>query len=87
LPRGLLAVSPEVVFEVRSQSDRWSELHSKVAEYLNVGVKAVCVLDDDTRSAHVFYPDREPQVLSGDDEFSLPSILGDFRVKALLFFE
>jgi Uma2 family endonuclease len=87
LPRGLLAVPPEVVFEVRSQSDRWSKLHSKVAEYLNVGVKAVCVLDDDTQSVHVFYPDREPQVLGGDEEFSLPSILGEFRVKARQFFE
>jgi Uma2 family endonuclease len=87
LPRGLLAVPPEVVFEVRSQSDRWSKLHSKVAEYLNVGVKAVCVLDDDTRTVHVFYPDREPQVLGGDEEFSLPSILDGFRVKARQFFE
>jgi Uma2 family endonuclease len=87
LPRGLLSVSPEVVFEVRSQCDRWSELHSKVAEYLNVGVQAVCVLDDDTKSVHVFYPDREPQVLSGEDEFSLPNTLGESRVKTLRFFE
>jgi Uma2 family endonuclease len=87
LPRGLLSVPPEVVFEVRSQSDRWSELHSKVAEYLKVGVKAVCVLDDDTKSVHVFYPDREPQVLGSDDELSLPNILGEFQVKARQFFE
>jgi Uma2 family endonuclease len=72
---------------VRSQSDRWSELHAKVAEYLNVGVQAVCVLDDDTKSVHVFYPDREPQVLGSEDEFSLPNILGEFRVTALRFFE
>lgn len=87
LPRGLLSVSPEVVFEVRSPSDRWSELHSKVAEYLNAGVKAVSVLDDDAKSVHVFYPDREPQVLGSDDELALPDILGEFRVKVRQFFE
>jgi len=87
LPAGLLSVSPELVFEVRSPSNRWSELHAKVAEYLNVGVRAVCVLDDDTRSIHVFHADREPQVLTADDEFSLPDILSDFRVSTRRFFE
>lgn len=87
LPEGLLSVSPDVVFEVRSPSNRWSELHVKVAEYLNVNVQAVCILDDVTKSVHVFYADREPQVLTADDEFSLPNVLGDFRVKVRRFFE
>jgi Uma2 family endonuclease len=87
LPPGLLPVSPDVVFEVRSPSDRWSELHSKVAEYLNAGVAAVCVLDDDTRSMHVYFVDQKPQILTDDDEYSLPEILGDFRVPVQRFFE
>lgn len=87
LPAGLLSESPELVFEVRSPSNRWSELHVKVAEYLNVGVRAVCVLDDDTRSIHVFHADREPQVLTADDDFSLPDVLGDFRVTVRRFFD
>lgn len=87
LPDGLLPVSPDAVFEVRSPSDRWSEIHAKVAEYLQVDVKAVCVFDDRTRSIHVFHPDREPQVLAADDELALPGILSDFRVPARRFFE
>lgn len=87
LPDGLLPSSPDAVFEVRSPSDRWSELHVKVAEYLRVDVRAVCVLDDRTRSVHVFHADREPQVLSVDDELSLPGILDDFRVQVRRFFE
>jgi Uma2 family endonuclease len=55
LPDGLLPAAPEVVFEVRSPSDLWSELHAKVAEYLNASVKAVCVLDDHTRTVHGFF--------------------------------
>jgi Uma2 family endonuclease len=87
LPPGLLTVSPELVFEVRSPSDRWSEMHIKVAEYLNAGVQAVCVADDGTKSLHTFFADREPRMLSAGDEFSLPSILGEFRVGVQRFFE
>lgn len=87
LPTGLLSVSPELVFEVRSPNDRWSEIHGKIAEYLNVGVQVACVLDDNTRTVHTFYADLEPKVLTIDDEFSLPGILGEFRVSIARFFE
>ena len=87
LSAGLLEVKPELVFEVRSPSQRWRDLHIKVAEYLNSGVQVVCVLDDDTRSIHVFYADRGSQVFAADDEFSVRDVLGDFRVKTLQFFE
>ena len=83
----LLLVPPEIVFEVRSLNERWGKLHLKVAEYLNVGVLAVCVVDDDTHSIHAFRPDQPMQVFKADDEFSLPDILGEFRVKVERFFE
>jgi len=87
LPDGLLPVAPDLVFEFRSPSDRWSEIHTKVAEYLNVNVKAVCVLDDETRTIHVFFADGKPQILTVDDDFAVPEILGEFRVKIDRFFE
>ena len=87
LPSGLLAVAPDLVFEVLSPTDRWSDVQVKVAEYLDVGVRAVCVVDDDTRSVHVFRPDQPMRVFKAADGFSLPEILGDFRVKVERFFE
>src|SRR5688572_18497496 len=33
-PASYPEVSPEIVFEVRSPSDRWSEIQTKVGEYL-----------------------------------------------------
>ncbi len=83
----LLSVAPEIVFEVRSPNERWGKLHAKVAEYLNVGVLAVCVLDDDTQSIHVFRPDQAMEIFEAADEFSLPEILAEFRVKVDRFFE
>jgi Uma2 family endonuclease len=87
LPAGLLSCSPDLVFEVRSPSDRWSEIHGKVGEYLRVNVRAVCVVDDDTRSIHIFYADREPQILTANDELTLAGILDDFRVPVARFLE
>jgi Uma2 family endonuclease len=78
VPKGPLPGSP---------TDRWTELHIKFGEYLAVGVRAVCILDDDTQNAHAFFADRDPQVLSGDDELALPEILGEFSVAVRQFFD
>ncbi len=87
LPLGYLAVSPELVFEVRSPSDRWPHIHSKVAEYLEAGVTVVCVLDQQTQRVHVYHAEQEPHILTADEEFTLPDILGAFRVPVRRFFE
>jgi Uma2 family endonuclease len=87
LKDGLLAVAPELVFEVLSPEDRWREVHIKVAEYLHAGVSAVCIVDDSQRSVHIFHAARPSQVLSGSDEFSLPEILPGLRLPIVRFFE
>jgi Uma2 family endonuclease len=87
IPEGLLDVAPDLVFEVLSPSDRWSDVQGKVAEYLDAGVRAVCVVDDDSRSIHLFHPDQPMRVFKSTEEFTLPAILGDFRVKVERFFE
>jgi Uma2 family endonuclease len=86
LPWDYLPVAPDLVIEVLSASDCWSEVKVKVAEYLDAGVRAVCVVDDDTRSVHVFGPDKPMRVFKAADEFSLPDVLGDFGMKVERFF-
>ena len=39
MPEGLLPVSPELVIEVRSPSERWNSVFTKVGEYLSAGVR------------------------------------------------
>jgi Uma2 family endonuclease len=87
LPLGYLSVPPELVFEVRSPGDRWSEIHAKVAEYLQAGVTYVCVLDEVTQKAHVFHADQEPRILDADEELTFPGVLDEFRVPVRRFFE
>ena len=85
-PMGYPAVAPDLVVEVRSPSERWSDLHEKIGEYLKAGVRAVVVLDPEERTAHVFTDAAAPYSLSPEEELTLPEILGDFRVPVGRFF-
>jgi len=89
MPEGYLDVLPELVFEVRSQTDRWSEILDKVAEYLRAGVDVVCVLNPQSMTVTVFYAsERPPRVFAADQELVLPEVLGDqFHVPVRRFFE
>ena len=87
MPDGYLDVVPELVFEVRSPTDRWSKVLAKVSEYLEAGVAVVCVLDQIREAVQVYRGNELPQTLHGDDELHLPDILGDFRVAVQRFFE
>ncbi len=87
LPQGYLTVVPELVFEVRSPSDRWGQILAKVSEYLEAGVSVVCVLDQMTERCHVYRNDEESQVFPSDRELLLPDILPEFRVAVGRFFE
>jgi Uma2 family endonuclease len=87
LPRGYLSVVPELVFEVRSPTDRWSKVLAKVSEYLDAGVTVVCVLDQISETVQVFRQDELRHTLHNSDELHLPDILGDIRVPVQRFFE
>ena len=87
IPRPYPDVAPDLVVEVRSPNDRWRDLHAKVAEYLNIGVLVVCVLDPEPRAAHLYYPDHPNRTLGADDELTLPECLPDFRAPVRSLFE
>jgi Uma2 family endonuclease len=86
-PKQYPDVAPELVVEVRSPSDRWRDIHAKVAEYLNLGVLVVCVIDPEPKSIHLYYPDQPNRTLGPDDELTFPDCLPDFRVVVRSLFE
>jgi Uma2 family endonuclease len=87
LPRDYMAVPPDLIVEVRSASERWPKVLAKVAEYLEAGVLAVVVLDDDSRTALLAMADQAPRRLGPDDELTIPEILPGFAVPIRRFFE
>ena len=91
VPRGPLPTgywpSPELVFEVRSPSDRWQAISAKAGEYLAAGVHVVCVLDPETRTVGLYTADDFPLRKTADEELTLPGVFPDFRVPVRQFFE
>jgi Uma2 family endonuclease len=92
LPKGPLPANygpevPELVVEVRSPNDRWAQVHKKAAEYLDAGVLAVLVLDAETQTAVVYFPEQMPRILGPDDELSLPEILPGFVIAVRRLFD
>ena len=86
LPRTYLTVVPELVFEVRSPTDRWRAILGKVAEYLGAGVGVVCVLDEVTETVHVYTDEEAVRVLRDDQALELPDLLPGFRAEVRRFF-
>jgi Uma2 family endonuclease len=86
-PSGYLTVVPELVFEVRSPTDRWRKVLAKVLEYLEAGVKVVCILDQVSETVQIHRDEELPRTLHNSDELHLPDVLGDFRVSVQRFFE
>ena len=87
LPAHYLETVPDLVVEVVSPSDRWPNVLAKVAEYLEAGVIAVLVLDDQRRLAHLYRADGTTRILGADEDLTVPDVLGDLSVKVGRFFE
>lgn len=87
LPQDYLEIAPEIVIEVKSVFDRWNKLLGKVAEYLDAGVDVVCILDPETETVRLYYPDEPGVILAGSDAVEFPDQLPGFSVPAAAFFE
>ncbi len=87
VPEGLLPVLPDLVVEVRSPSDTWSEIFIKIGEYLGAGVRAVIVLDAATNSASVYRAEELQQTFHNSDELVVPEVLPGFAVTVTRLFQ
>jgi Uma2 family endonuclease len=76
-------ICPDFVLELRSPSDRRSELEEKMEEYIACGARLGWLLDPIGNCAAVYRPGQPPihiempTIISGDPE--LPGFLFDFR--------
>jgi Uma2 family endonuclease len=87
IPEGYASVMPELVFEVKSPSDRWSAITTKAGEYLNAGVVCVCVVDPETESVAVYLENELPRRHTSEEELTLPEVLPGFAAVIRQFFE
>lgn len=80
IPEGYARVLPDLVFEVLSPSDRWPNVLARVAEYLNAGVDAVCVVDPERRNLHLYEGEMPVRILAETDTLAFTQLLPGFRV-------
>jgi Uma2 family endonuclease len=85
--KGYTNASPDLAIEVRSPGDTWKEILEKVAEYLKVGVRVVCVLEPERLTATIFEPNQPDVTLEADQELNFPRVLPGFAVQVRRFFE
>jgi len=77
--RGFAGFVPNLVVEVVSPSDAWSDVKEKVRQWLAHGVALVWVADPRTCTVEVYAPGRAAIELSEKDEIDGGSVLPGFR--------
>ncbi|CAN5229483.1 hypothetical protein BH11PLA2_BH11PLA2_21500 [soil metagenome] len=87
VPYGSEEVTPELVAEVRSPTDRWTTVLKKVVKHLNLGVSAVLVFDPKTTSVIVYRLDDSPATFNAADTLVIPDVLPGFAVPVDQLFE
>jgi Uma2 family endonuclease len=79
LPDGPLPAIPELVAEVKSPSDSWTEVGIKVNDYLGAGVQIVLVLDPATKTVKRFDSEGERETLPTSGLLRFPDLLPGFE--------
>lgn len=86
IPIGVVPVIPNLVVEVRSPNDTWTEAIGKVIDYLKVGVPIVLFIDPGTRSVSVCGEPFGQRMLGFSDTLTIPEVLPGFSVPVAALF-
>lgn len=87
LPAGLLALSPDLIVEVRSPTNEWADIFAKIAEYLKAKVSVVVIVDPEGETVSVYRPKEFQQIFHNGDELILPDVLPGFALRIQKLFE
>ena len=71
---------PDLVVEIKSQSDRLKPLRDKIISFIEMGAKVGILIDPDKRTVTIYSPKAEPIVLTDGDTISIPELLPGWEV-------
>ena len=71
---------PDLVVEIKSQSDRLKPLRDKIISFIEMGANVGILIDPDKRTVTIYSPKAEPIVLTDGDMISLPELLPGWEV-------
>jgi Uma2 family endonuclease len=78
--KSYLDVAPELVIEVMSPDDAWSDLMEKLDEYFTCGVKLAWVIDPRTQQVYVYHAVTQVERFTMKDTLSGGDVLPGFSV-------
>lgn len=70
-----LDVAPELVVEIMSPNDGWSDVNTKLAEYFNIGVELAWVVEPRHKRVHVYRSLTEVETLAETDTLTGGEVL------------
>jgi len=79
--RKFAPIDPDFVLELMSPTDSLDELHNKMSEYMNCGVRLGWLINPDAKQVEVYRQEKDseildnPQILSGEDV--MPNLVVD----------
>jgi Uncharacterized protein conserved in cyanobacteria len=79
VPKTYWPFAPDLAVEIVSPWDRFADVQTKVAEYLEAGTRLVWVWNPPTRTVFVYRSLRDVQVLGEEDELSGEDVVPGFR--------
>src|SRR5262245_51845665 len=80
IPKGDIAIPPDLAIEVVSPNDFYEENEEKVSEYLGAGVRLVWVVNPSTKTVMVRRPNKTCTVLDAKEALSGEDVLPGFTV-------
>ena len=75
-----LPLAPDLLLEVISPSDTFSEVVAKADQWIAAGTKIVLIADSDNLTLHVVKPGNQQIVLRAGDVFDAGDVCGDWQL-------
>lgn len=85
--RGFLDVAPDLVVEIMSPDDRWSEVNQTLREYFAIGVRLVWVADPASRTVYAYCSTTDVREFIEADALPGDDVLPGFSTEVASLFE
>ena len=80
-PRYFAQMLPDLMVEIKSQSDRIQPLEDKIRQFLALGTQVGILIDPDEETVTIYYRDnRAPVMLSNEDAIAIPELLPGWSI-------
>jgi Uma2 family endonuclease len=84
--RSYLDVAPELIVEVLSPNDAWTEVTQKLREYFTIGVLLVWIVDPEARVIYAYRSMTDVREFTADDMLPGDDVLPGFSVQVAQLF-